>query len=40
VETGLKLPDCCVLLLAVVSGSRVASFDTRLNREAARRGVA
>jgi predicted nucleic acid-binding protein len=39
-ETGLKLPDCCVLLLAIVSGSRVASFDTRLNREAAHRGVA
>lgn len=28
--TGLKLPDCCVLLAAEQSGAEVATFDDRL----------
>ncbi|MDQ1631247.1 MAG: hypothetical protein QOC80_1219 [Frankiaceae bacterium] len=40
IETGLKLPDCCVLLLAVHNHGRIASFDSRLNREASRLGIA
>lgn len=30
VATGLKMPDCCVLLAAEVTGGRLASFDERL----------
>jgi predicted nucleic acid-binding protein len=29
-ETGLKMPDCCVLLAAEAADARVASFDDRL----------
>lgn len=39
VETGLKLPDCCVLLAAEAARGRVLTFDERLAREAARRGL-
>jgi predicted nucleic acid-binding protein len=39
VETTLKLPDCCVLLGAEAAGGRVLTFDERLAREAARRGL-
>lgn len=34
-STGLKMPDCCVLLSAEDAGGSIASFDTRL-LEAAR----
>ena len=34
-STGLKLPDCCVLLAAVGVNAIVASFDDRLVRSAA-----
>lgn len=30
VGTGLKMPDCCVLLAAESAGGRLASFDERL----------
>jgi predicted nucleic acid-binding protein len=33
-DTGLKLPDCCVLLTAEHRDARVASFDDRLVRAA------
>jgi predicted nucleic acid-binding protein len=36
VETSLKLPDCCVLLTARVTGGALLTFDERLAREAAR----
>lgn len=39
VETGLKLPDCCVLLAAEAAAGAVLTFDHRLAREAARRGL-
>jgi predicted nucleic acid-binding protein len=39
VATELKLPDCCVLLAAEEVGARVVSFDARLAREAAERGL-
>ena len=29
-ETGLKLPDCCVLAAAAETGARLATFDIRL----------
>src|SRR5664280_472241 len=32
--TGLKMPDCCVLLTAEDAGARVASFDARLAQAA------
>lgn len=38
-DTGLKMPDCCVLLAAEATGARVASFDDRLTRAAAMRNV-
>ena len=38
-ETSLKLPDCCVLLAAEDVPGRVLTFDARLGREAARRGL-
>lgn len=34
VGTGLKMPDCCVLLAAQTACARVASFDDRLTRVA------
>lgn len=37
--TGLKMPDCCVLLSAEDTGARVASFDTRLTRVAEARNL-
>lgn len=39
VETGLKLPDCCVLLAAETAAGTVLTFDDRLAREAGRRGL-
>lgn len=33
-DTGLKLPDCCVLLAARERGASLASFDRRLCRAA------
>lgn len=39
-ETALKLPDCCVLLAAEVANGSVLTFDERLAREAAERGLA
>jgi predicted nucleic acid-binding protein len=39
VETGLKLPDCCVLLTAEGAAGTVLTFDDRLAREARRRGL-
>jgi predicted nucleic acid-binding protein len=39
VDTSLKLSDCCVLLAAEASSGSVLSFDDRLTREAARRGL-
>lgn len=38
-ESGLKLPDCCVLLAAEQVGAAVASFDGRLLAAARRRGL-
>ena len=38
-ETGLKLPDCCVLLAAEESGAAVATFDDRLAGAASSRGI-
>ena len=38
-DTGLKMPDCCVLLAAEDSGARVACFDDRLARAAEERDL-
>ena len=38
-ETGLKLPDCCVLLAAEEAKGGVLTFDERLARAAAERGL-
>jgi predicted nucleic acid-binding protein len=38
-DTGLKMPDCCVLLAAEAGGARVASFDDRLARAAGARNL-
>ena len=38
-ETGLKLPDCCVLLAAEESGAAVATSDDRLAGAVTRRGL-
>lgn len=38
--TGLKMPDCCVLLAAEDTAGSIASFDARLARVAEARGVA
>lgn len=40
VDTGVKLPDCCVLLAASHLGATVATFDDRLARAAAARRIA
>lgn len=40
VSTGLKLPDCCVLDVAIRSGAMLATFDSTLKDAAQRRGVA
>lgn len=37
--SGLKLPDCCVLDLAVTNGARLATFDRALATAARRHGV-
>jgi predicted nucleic acid-binding protein len=39
-STGLKLPDCCALLVAEAQGAALATFDDRLARVARSRGVA
>ena len=39
VETGLKLPDCCVLLAARQTGATLATFDDRLAGAARDSGV-
>ena len=38
-RTGLKLPDCAVILTAQQSGSKIATFDHRLAREARALGI-
>jgi len=38
-ETGLTLPDCCVLLAAAESGAAVATVDDRLAAAATSRGL-
>jgi predicted nucleic acid-binding protein len=38
-ETGLKLPDCCVLLAAESAGAPLLTFYERLARAAASRGL-
>ena len=38
-ETGLKMPDCCVLLAAEALGASVATFDGRLAQLAEKRGI-
>ena len=40
VESGLKLPDCCVLDTAIQSDASLATFDARLGRVARDFGVA
>jgi predicted nucleic acid-binding protein len=37
--TGLRLPDCCALMTAIVTGAPLATFDKRLDATAAKRGV-
>jgi predicted nucleic acid-binding protein len=37
--TGLKMPDCCVLLAAEHVGARLASFDDGLRKAAIKRGL-
>ena len=39
-DTGLKLPDCCVLLAAEQTRGAVATFDDRLANAATERGLA
>lgn len=38
-ETGLKLPDCCVLDIALVHRAPIATFDDRLADVARERGL-
>ncbi len=38
--TGLKLPDCCVLLAAERTNAEIATFDLRLAAVAGQRGLA
>lgn len=38
-DTGLKMPDCCVLLAAESAGARLASFDDQLTKAATTRGL-
>jgi predicted nucleic acid-binding protein len=40
VETSLRLPDCCALGAALAHGASLATFDARLRKVAAARGVA
>lgn len=39
VATGLRLPDCCVLLSAEEAGADLATFDDRLAEAARERGL-
>ncbi|MGH9122899.1 MAG: PIN domain-containing protein [Acidimicrobiales bacterium] len=39
-STGLKLPDCCVLDVAIHHQASLATFDTTLASAARHRGVA
>ncbi|MGQ0744188.1 MAG: type II toxin-antitoxin system VapC family toxin [Acidimicrobiales bacterium] len=39
-ETGMRIPDCCVLLAAVSTRCAVATFDAQLGAAARRLGVA
>lgn len=39
VDTGLKLPDCCVLDIALGNRATLATFDDRLAQAAGRCGV-
>ncbi len=38
-ETGLRMPDCCVLLAAEAAGAEIASFDARLRETAVARNL-
>lgn len=38
-ETGLKMPDCCVVLSALDRGTRLATFDQRLAHAAGALGI-
>lgn len=38
-ETGLKMPDCCVILAAEAAAATVASFDERLTQTAEMRNL-
>ncbi|MDQ3432261.1 MAG: PIN domain-containing protein [Actinomycetota bacterium] len=38
-STGLKMPDCCVLLAAESAGATIATFDDRLAQTAADRDL-
>jgi predicted nucleic acid-binding protein len=39
-HTGLRMPDCCVLLTAEINGpAELATFDERLAQAAAERGI-
>ena len=38
-HTGLRMPDCCVLLTAERHGADLATFDDRLARAATERGI-
>ena len=37
--TGLKMPDCCVLLAAESTNARLATFDNRLRKAAPARDI-
>ncbi|HVW81788.1 MAG TPA: PIN domain-containing protein [Mycobacteriales bacterium] len=37
--TGLRLPDCCVLLAAETAGAELATFDDRVTRAAGELGL-
>ncbi|WP_394554582.1 type II toxin-antitoxin system VapC family toxin [Agromyces sp. MMS24-JH15] len=39
VESGMRLPDCCVLDAAVVQNGRIATFDATLASAAQRLGI-
>ena len=39
VKSGLKMPDCCVLLAAITSNGAVATFDSRLKSVATSRDI-
>lgn len=38
-DTGLRMPDCCVLMAAQEAGARLATFDGRLGRAARSLGL-